>query len=271
MVQIEELLSYHKLKLLYSKYKLKVNDTFEGNMNGWVVTKGDWHIVTVDTNVDFSSGLDGGLALNCVGSYNGGTMEKEIELENYGEIIFEYHTENPKQSEEPNNFKFFIDNAVKLEVNGATPWQRCIPIGLTPGKHKLKFEYKFEGTPNEKKAIVDTIMIYEARNVNCLITEYNPPKPKTNINSNKILRGFTRYQEMTVADTEIQFTAIFDGLNFLDFIHQSNIPFYFVDEFGICYRGIFPESINPKSIAINQAYQIELNMIAGQKTGIGFC
>lgn len=266
---MKDLLSYNKLKLLYTRNKLILNDTFE-TITGWKV-KGDWHVVTVDTNVDLASGLDGNLALNCAGSYSGGIMTKEINLKNYGEIIFEYYLENIKGKEEPNSLKFYIDDVIKLEVSGPSPWQRCIPIGITPGKHTLKYEYILKGEPNKKKAIVDTIMIYESAMVDCLIMEHSPAKPIKNINANKTIRGFTRFQEMTASDTEIAFTAGFDGIAFLEFMQKSDEAFYFVDEFGICYRGIFNENIEPKNIAINEVYFVELSMTAGQKTGIGFC
>lgn len=267
---MKELLKYQKLRLLNSRSKLILNDTFDGGMNDWKV-QGDWHHVTLETNVDLTLGLSGEIAVNCAGSWTGGTMTKEVELNEFGEIVFEYHTENPKHQEEPNSLKFFIDDAIKLQIDGPSPWTRCVPIGITPGKHTLKFTYELQGEPNHKKSIVDTIMIYEAKEINCLITEYEPAKPLKDINSNKIIRSFTRYQEMTIADTEINFTATFDGLNFLHFMQKSDEVFYFVDEFGICYRGIFPENISPKSIAMNEIYLIDLTLEAGQKTGIGFC
>lgn len=269
---MERLLSQHKLKLLYSRHKLIASDTFDNTMSGWDIS-GDWHVMTVDTNEDKSSGLDGGLAVNAAGSYNGGIMTKEIELDDYGEIIFEHYVQNGKDGEESesNYLNFYVDNVKKLEIQGSSPWQRCIPIGLTPGKHTIKFEYKINGSPNDKKGVIDTVMIWQGTGVDCLITEYKPPKPLKNVGSNKVLRGFTRYQEMSSADTEIKFTACFNGLHFLEFIQKSDKPFYFVDEFGVCYRGIFSESIEPKSIALNEVYIVELNMVAGQKTGFGFC
>ncbi len=269
---MNKLLSYHKLKLLLPRHYRFLKDTFEGGvMFDWKVKEGDWHIVTVDTNVDSTAGLDGDLALNCLGSYYGGIVEKQIRLNNYGEVIFEFHTQNPKQKEEPNSLTFSVDGVVKLKVDGPTPWQRCIPIGLTPGTHNLSFEYKVTGEPNEKKAIIDSIYLYQAKTIDCIITDYTPPKPIRNLNANKTLRGYTRYQEMTVADTEITFTATMNGLHFQDFMQNYDSPFYFVDEFGVCYRGIFVSTINPTGIALNEVYTIELSMIAGQKTGIGFC
>jgi len=267
---VENLLNYHKLRLLYSRDKLILNEGFE-SVDGWEITD-DWHVMTVDTNEDKSSGLNGDIAINSAGSFWGGIMEKEIELSNYAEILFEHYVKNENVEDSANKLTFSVDGVKKLEIIGPSPWQRCIPIGLTPGKHTIRFEYVFEGEdPAHKKGVIDTVMVWQAKGVNCLVTEYTPPKPSKNVGSINVLRGFTRFQEMSVADTEINFTAVFEGLSFLEFMQKSDEPFYFVDEFGICYRGIFPESIDPKNIAMNQVYSVELTMIAGQKTGFGFC
>jgi hypothetical protein len=238
---------------------------------GWEIT-GDWHIVTVDTNVDLFAGLDGGLNLSTAGSYEGGTMKTTVECGNYSEIIFEHCVKNGYDGDNlPNALIYYVDGLEKLRIPGPSPWQRIIPMGLTPGKHELTFTYEYEGEPNTKAGIVDTIRVWQARPVPCLITEYTPPRPARNVGSSKVLRGFTRYQEMSVADTEINFTALFNGLDYHEFMMKSDEPFYFLDEFGVCYRGIFPDTINPKSIALDAVYSIELTMIAGQKTGFGFC
>ena len=257
------------LRLLLAKYKLIAEDTFENDLGTWQ-TDGSWHKVTVESNIDQSSGLDGNLALNCMGAYESGIVEKTIQLENYGEISFEHYIQNNK-NEGANYLRFYIDDALKLEIKGPSPWYRCDPIGLTPGEHKLKFEYVFEGTRNEKKAVVDTIIIEEAKDVPCLITTYTPPKPIKKLASNSILRGFTTYQDMVESDTEIEFVAAFNGLEFHDFMIHSDQIFYFVDEFGVCYRGIFESGVEPKSIALKKVYYVELVMVASSKVGIGFC
>jgi hypothetical protein len=264
-----KLLNNHKLKLLYTRDKLITKDMFE-SMNGWVPL-GDWHVMTIDTNEDKSSGLDGNIAIQTAGSYGGGAMTKEIIVETYSEILFEYYVQNPKWDTEPNKLTFYIDGVKKLEADGPCPWQRCSPIGLTPGKHEVKFEYQFTGAPDGKKAVVDTFTVWQGKQVDCLVTEYKPAKPSKSLGSSNILRGFTRYQEMAVADTEINFTSAFNGLSFLEFMQKSDEAFYFVDEFGVCYRGIFPKTIEPKNIAMNEVYFIELSFNADQKTGFGFC
>ncbi len=263
------LLKNPSLKLLLARDKLIMQDTFENGLGSWQ-TDGSWHKVTVDSNADQSSGLDGNLALDCMGAYEAGTVEKTVELQNYGEISFEHYVQNNK-NEGTNYLKFYIDDTLKLEIKGPSPWYRCDPIGLTPGEHTLKFEYVLEGAPNEKKAVVDTIVIEEAKDVPCLITTYKPPKPIKNLAKNSILRGYTTYQEMVESDTEIEFVAAFNGLEFHEFMIQSDREFYFVDEFGVCYRGIFEEAPEPKSIALRKVYYVELILVASSKVGIGFC
>lgn len=239
-------------------------------MDRWQVI-GDWHKVTIDTNTDLSSGLDGELAIDCAGSYTGGIMETNIKLYNYGEITFEFYVQNFNEKNEPNYLRFYIDNSVKLEIEGPSPWRQSQPIGITPGEHKLKFEYRFLGTEKNKKGIVDSITIYEGRDVNCIVNKASPPKPSIDLKSNKTLRGYTRFQEMTAYDTEINFTALFNGIDFLQFLNNIDRPIYFIDEFGICYRGIVSSTPTAESIALNELYSIQTNITAPQKAGIGFC
>lgn len=266
---MKEFLKYPKLKLLYGKHLKVINETFD-TLDSWIPS-GDWHRMTIDTNTDMSSGLDGNLALNCAGAYNdsGAILERIITLKNYSEITFEYYVQNDDVSNGLNRINFYIDNSLKYTFIGPSPWQRCLPIGLTPGPHKLRFEYLYDGLPNKKKGVIDNVIIYEGKKVNCLITEYSPPSPIRNISSIKTLRGYTRYQEMTASDTEIKFTALFDSLNFNEFMEKSNDIFYFVDEHGIMYRGVFPSSVSAKNITLNQYYSIDLIMISNQKTGVG--
>ncbi len=266
---MQNLLNNPKLKLLYAKDKIVYNDSFE-TLTDWLIT-GDWHIMTIDTNEDKSSGLDGNIAINTIGSYLGGSIQREFELKNYSEILFEYYIQNSSAETQPSKILFYIDNILKKEIKGPVPWQRTKPIGITPGKHTIKFEYVFEGEPGDRKAVIDNVLVYEAKKVNCLISEYEPAKPIRNLGSNKTLRGFTRFQEMAESDTEISFTAAFNGLDFIEFMQKSDNIFYFIDEFGICYRGIFADDIKPSHIALNEVYVIELTMTADQKTGFGFC
>lgn len=287
MKNIYDLLRYPDLKLLLARYRRIMLDDFERgptDLYGWNVSvqEGDvnqgWHVMNNDTNEDKSSGLEGGTAIDSLGAWHESTAEKEITLKNYGEISFEHYVKNDPLKDgkvrSKNILQFYIDDVLKLEVKGPSPWYRCEPIGLTPGKHKLRFEYILpwdDKDPNERKGVVDTITVHEARDARSLITAYKPPYPVRSAEKVAILRGFSTFQEMKEADTKIEFTAAFEGIDFHDFMIHSSDIFYFVDEFGICYRGVLDGEMEPKSIALSKQYIVDLSMTAGQKAGKGFC
>lgn len=266
---MRDILSNPRLRLLRTRHKRVFYDSFEGDeLVGWNI-EGNWHVMTIDTNEDVSSGLDGNLAINSAGSFFGGIMKRTIHLDNFGEIIFNHYVQNPNSRESPNALRFYIDGDLKLEVRGASPWQACEPIGLSPGEHEIAFEYIVDD-PSLKKGVVDDIEVWEGRDIDTLITRYTPPKPAKNLVRNDILRGYTRFQEMSAVDTEVEFTAAFNDLAFLDFQRHSESTYYFIDEFGTCYRGIFADEYSPENIALNRVYLINLVLLAGQKTGVGF-
>ncbi|WP_129596037.1 hypothetical protein [Anaerophilus nitritogenes] len=271
MKRFANILTNPKVKLIHAMQKSIIKDTFDNNLDGWIGDTGAaWHKMTIDTNADQSSGLTGGLALNSAGCYAPGSIEKEIELSNYGEVVFEHYVQNPDEKEEINKLNFYIDGVLKMSIEGPSPWQRCQPIGLTPGKHKFKFEYIVKN-PSGRKGVFDTFLVTQGKDVDCIVIQNNPAKPVSNLASTKTLRGFTRIQQMCQADTEIEFTALFEPIQFQDFIIHSNEIFYYIDEFGSCYRGSFPSKIDPKSIAMDSLYTINLTMLAAQKAGMGFC
>lgn len=280
MKTIYDLLSHHDVTLLLARGGRRLYDDFERDMCGWRVSQGDaaqgWHHMTIDTNEDESSGLTGGVAVNTLGAWAPSKVSKTIHLDRYGEISFEHYVKNdPDQSGKArghNLLRFFVDGQIKLEVRGPSPWYRCEPIGLLPGDHELEFEYILpDGDKANRKAVIDTITVWQAQNVRCLITKYTPPYPSQNRAKIQVLRGFTAYQQMTEADTKIEFTAAFEGIDFQDFMIHADDVFYLVDEFGVCYRGVFDGDMGPESVALCKNYAVELTMIAGQKTGIGFC
>jgi len=258
-----------KLRLLRARHKKVFHDSFEGtDLVGWTVT-GNWHVMTIDTNEDASAGLDGDLAINSAGSFYGGIMKRKIKLDIYGEIIFNHYVQNPNDRESPNYLNFYVDGSLKLQIKGASPWQSCEPIGLYPGEHEIAFEYVVED-PSNKKGVIDDIEVWECRNIDATITKYTPPKPAKDFARNNTLRGYTRFQEMVATGTEIDFTAAFDDLDFLEFQRHSNSIYYFIDEFGTCYRGMFVDTYTPEHVALNSIYLIQLSLLAGQKTGVGF-
>lgn len=258
--------------LYLAQNEIVLHNTFDkkDDISPWNLIDGEeFHWVNVETNVDGLEDLEGQFLVDAMGSYHGGTVETEIELETFGEIIFEYYFQNFTDVAD-NYFKFYIDDEVKLEGNQTTPWQRIRPIGIRPGKHSLKFEYNPGASLNEKKFAVDNIIIYQSKKINCIIRDYKPPKPSLNLVENKILRGFTRKQEMTKADTTIKFQAIFYSEYYEDFVRVFKRPFYFVTEYGTCYRGTFA-GYDIENIGLCSAYSFDLELICDQEIGIGFC
>ncbi len=263
-------LEYLNSPALYvAQNQIILHSTFENDIEPWKPT-GEFHHVTENTNVDNLEDLEGKFLVNAMGSYEGGIAETEIELKTFGEIIFEYYFQNFTEIHD-NYFKFYVDNEVKLEGSQTTPWQRIRPIGIRQGKHVLKFEYN-PGTPppNNKKFAVDNIIVYEAKKIDCIIKDYKPPKPNINLVENKILRGFTRKQEMTKADTSIKFQAIFYAEHYEEFIKLFKKPFYFVTEYGKCYRGTF-SNYDIENIALCSVCSFDLEMICDQEIGNEFC
>lgn len=266
---MRNILSNPKLRLLRARYKRVFYDSFEDTeLVGWTVT-GNWHVMTIDTNEDASAGLDGDLAINSAGSFYGGIMKRKIKLNNYGEISFNHYVQNPNDRDCPNYLNFYLNGNLRLQVKGASPWQSCEPMGLPPGEHEIAFEYVVE-EPANKKGVIDDIEVWESKDIDTLITKYSPPRPAKNFARNNTLRGYTRFQEMVATDTEVDFTATFNDLSFLDFQRHSNSTYYFIDEFGTCYRGIFADNYYPEHVALNSIYLIQLSLLAGQKTGVGF-
>ena len=282
-MSFEKSLNY--LKLLKAKHKIVIRDDFSTDLCGWEVTQGDWHKMTVDTNVDQSSGLIGGIAVDTAGAYdNESIIEKTITLDNYGEIIFEHYVQNKYPlSDEPemsstdpraskNFLDFYIDGILKLSIKGPSPWQRTQPIGISPGEHSLKLHYHIDnGISPGRKAVIDTFTIYEAATINTIITRYTPPTPQNHLVQNPTIRGFTRTQQIRESDTKIDFSAVFlDGIDYQDFIVNHQSIYYFVDEFNIVYRGVFPDRVDPEMIARGSAYVVSLSMFCPQKAGVGF-
>lgn len=263
------LLKNPKLRLLRAMNILTVNDTFDDGTGDWVISS-DWHKMTVESNVDKSMGIDGTLAINCMGSYSGGTCTKTVTLKEYSEVAFEYYVQDDKV--EGNNWlKFYIDDVLKLEAHSCTPWTRIEPIGLTPGEHTFKFEYNNGGSANGKKGVFNTFQVWEARPVDCVVKSQTPPKPDGSISSSKTLRGYSSHQEMTRLDTICKFTCLFDGIEYHDFTVHSDEIHYYIDEFGTCYRGMISNGFSPKNIALNKVYIVDIELKASSKCGVGFC
>jgi len=264
---MKNLLKNHKLKLIHARQRKIVEDTFDDGMGEW---RDGWHHVTVDTNIDDKTGIEGEFLIDAAGSYSGGITRRNVTLDNYGEVVFERYVKNDDPDTGDNRLNFYIDGVLRYTVDGPTPWRRVEPIGLSPGEHLFEFEYIVNGRPNLRSGIMDSFTVWEGRDVDTIITKYTPPRPMKGIAQSKTLRGHTRFQEMVVSDTQIDFSAMFEGKDFIEFMVNSDDIFYFVDEFGVCYRGLFPNVVDPESKALNHLYYVNLSMIAPQKVGVGF-
>ena len=74
---MKNLLKDHKLKLILARQSKVIEDTFDSGMGSWNVISGDFHHVTVDTNVDDKAGIEGDLLIDAAGSYEGGITERK--------------------------------------------------------------------------------------------------------------------------------------------------------------------------------------------------
>lgn len=247
-----------------------INDTFLSGDDGWTAAEGDFHQVTIDTNADTSSGLDGGILLNSFGSYYGGTCEKTFEVSSYGELIFEWYLQNDDPDNQDNVLIFYLDGKERLRLARATPWERTRPIGLAPGTHTARFEYDAGAAPDGKKGVFNSFEVWQAVNIPCYVAEYKPPIQDSALNETKTIRGYTRIQQASESDTKIAFQAIFYAEEFIIFRKNARKIFYFADEYGAVYRGIFRE-IAPEFTAMASVYSLNLEMICDSRAGEGFC
>lgn len=260
------------LDLYRARHKKIYNQPFNSEITDFT---GDvdilhWHRVTVDTNTDQSSGLMGGIALDCAGCYESGYMEKTIALEAIGEMTFDYYIQNSNETTVTNRLAVYVDGEKKWEMFGHMPWRRCEPIGLPSGTHTIRFEYYTTDTSGQK-VILDNIEVWEGYKLDVLVTlDYTPPVPIIKDAESKTLRGFTYQQQMCEYDTDISFIIEADASNYLDLRNNIANPHYFVDEFGMCYRGKITNFPKPKSPALTVLYIVEFTMKCPQKVGDSF-
>lgn len=103
--------------------------------------------------------------------------------------------------------------------------------------------------------------------VPCTITNYKPPAPVLNRKSNKVLLGYTHFQEKLKADTIIKFSMAFvieteeDKKNFINFRNRYNDSFYFIDEFNITYKGCLQSNYDAETPVEGDIYYIAVEML----------
>ncbi len=267
-----------ELKLYVAQNELLFVDDFESELsaegeipNGWVASKEfqkdenfmDWHIMSIDTNEDQSTGLDGNIKIKSFGSYWGGSVEKEFTIDSFGELIFEYYLQNGDPDAPTNYLEFWLDGEIYFRAVRATSWKRIEPIVLFPGTHTIKFVYNCKGVQKSRKAAFDNVTVWSSRRLFCKIRDYKPPRPDLNFADSKILRGFKRKQEMREHDILIQFQAIFYAEHYIDFVSLFKRIFYFVDEYQRCFRGVF-KKFEIENIALASAYSFDLELVCGR-------
>lgn len=102
-----------------------------------------------------------------------------------------------------------------------------------------------------------------------VITNYKPPVPVINNKGNKVLLGYTHFQEGLKADTKIKFSIAFDINtqedinNFKLFRSRYNEYFYFKDELGTLYKGKLVNSYDINMPIEGEIYYISLELLCG--------
>lgn len=103
--------------------------------------------------------------------------------------------------------------------------------------------------------------------VPCCITNYKPPVPILNRKGNKVLLGYTHFQEKLKSDTAVRFTAAFDinskkdQEDFKTFRKRYNEIFYFQDEMETLYKGVFQNSYDVETPIEGDIYYVSLEMV----------
>ncbi|MCB2300399.1 hypothetical protein [Clostridium tagluense] len=101
------------------------------------------------------------------------------------------------------------------------------------------------------------------------ITNYKPPAPVLDTKGNKVLLGYTHFQDGIKSDTIIKFTIVFDinsiedVNNFKKFRSKYNEFFYFVDELKTLYKGRLTGAYEIDSPIEGDIYYIGLEMLCG--------
>ena len=102
-----------------------------------------------------------------------------------------------------------------------------------------------------------------------IITNYKPPAPAINNKGNRVLLGYTHFQDGIKADTQIKFSIAFDMnteediKNFKEFRSRYNEYFYFMDEFNIIYKGKFVNTYDIEMPIEGDIYYISLELLCG--------
>lgn len=213
------------------------------------------------------------LQLDCYYSKEVGQIETLVDIEEYSEIEFEFFNSkfNSKGNLDLNEMIFYIDENPIFVIKGPLNLMVTRPFGLTPGRHRIKFVHKLNSDNPDHLVCVGfrNLKIWKGKEVNAIINTNKPPRPNVELASQKVLRGFTVFQEHVQQDTIIEFTASLDPIHYLEFIRNYRKIFYAIDELSICYRGVFPSKVDVANLG-NSLYVVALEMYCDQSVGIGF-
>ncbi|MGY0372471.1 hypothetical protein [Clostridium sp. JNZ J1-5] len=122
---------------------------------------------------------------------------------------------------------------------------------------------------DEPKLYFSNIDGTKGTEVQGVITNYKPPVPVLNNKGNKVLLGYTHFQEGIKADTNIKFSIAFDinteidKENFKEFRSKYNEYFYFKDEFNTIYKGKFVNTYDIDMPIEGDIYYIGLELLCG--------
>jgi hypothetical protein len=255
------------ITLYKAEHDVFLNDEFDYDIDGWTVTDGEWHHVTIDTNDDNSLGLEGDVLVGAMGSYYGGSVVRTIELPFWGEFAFDFLLQNNLGIK--NRLRLQLNGITILDLSRPTTFQRSRIYGLPAGKHEFKFIYDVEDDVLGHKAVIDNFLVTTAKRIPCFVQNYVPPSPMLDLGMTKILRGHTRTQEMKRRDTTISFSAQMIPIHYVYLQQCYHGVFYIVDEFTNIYRGIITKYA-PKGQVVGRLYLVDLTFMCDSDIGVGF-
>lgn len=260
---IRDIVAPRQTQLFLAEHKIIYKSNFSEGLGDFVNADGLWHKVTVDTNLDVSSGLTGGLAIDAMGCYRGGSTDITFNLNTFGEFTFDYYLQNDLKTN-PNLLTVAINNDNKLSMEGPRPWTSHPPIVLNRGTNEVEFAYDPtaytdpDNIPDGKKVIVDNFIATEAKELPLLIQTTDLIKPKNEVTSNKTLRGETIYQRSKKDTMAVNITIIADAVDLNELMINIHRIFYFKDEFNFIYRGVIVDEPSIQRIAYSKYYTVKI-------------
>lgn len=111
--------------------------------------------------------------------------------------------------------------------------------------------------------------------VDCVITNYTPPTPVTNLIKHKPLKGNTHFQKIKgKSDTQIKFSAAFSirecgKASYRNFLQHHSDLFSFYDEDNVHYTGRISNNINNDMPIEGDIYYVGIELLCNcEVTGV---